>query len=139
MNVYMAGPIFTEGQRYDMNRIDDIVRSVGGVQTFLPHRDGGVFGLSSYDPQWIYTRDCEAIENCNFMVACIDGLEVDAGTAVEIGMAHAKGIPVILYKADSRDKFENLMVTKGDTMPIMRDLDSLKEFVIQTIDALKPE
>ena len=40
MKVYIAAPLFCEGERDFNEKIDAIVRA-GGHETFLPQRDGG--------------------------------------------------------------------------------------------------
>lgn len=39
--VYIAGPLFTQGDRWFLEKIDDSLQNHGFV-TYLPHRDGGL-------------------------------------------------------------------------------------------------
>ena len=39
--VYIAGPLFTQGDRWFLEKIDDLLQNHGFV-TYLPHRDGGL-------------------------------------------------------------------------------------------------
>lgn len=47
-------------------------------------------------------RNAEAIRGCDLLVACLDGQEVDAGTAAEVGFAAALGIPCHGLRTDLR-------------------------------------
>lgn len=135
MRVYIAGPIFTPGQRSDMDEICNVAESLDilEVRTFLPHRDGGVYGVTGFDPNAIYDLDYFEILRCDFVIACINGLEVDAGTAVEIGMAYALNKPVILFKNDSRDKIENLMIRRGTRVPVHRSHAELRKAIVELL------
>lgn len=39
--VYIAGPLFTQGDRWFLEKTDDLLQNHGFV-TYLPHRDGGL-------------------------------------------------------------------------------------------------
>ena len=39
--VYIAGPLFTQGDRWFLEKIDELLQNHGFV-TYLPHRDGGL-------------------------------------------------------------------------------------------------
>lgn len=47
-------------------------------------------------------RNAEAIRGAGLLVACLDGQEVDAGTAAEVGYAAALGIPCHGLRTDLR-------------------------------------
>ena len=44
----------------------------------------------------------EAIHECDAVLAVLDGVDIDSGTAAEIGYACAKGKPIIGYRGDFR-------------------------------------
>jgi nucleoside 2-deoxyribosyltransferase len=48
-----------------------------------------------------------AIDQCDAVFACLDGVDVDSGTAAEIGYAFAKGKPIIGYRGDFRLAADN--------------------------------
>jgi nucleoside 2-deoxyribosyltransferase len=48
-----------------------------------------------------------AIDRCDAVFACLDGVDVDSGTAAEIGYAFAKGKPIIGYRGDFRLSADN--------------------------------
>lgn len=47
-------------------------------------------------------NNADAIKKCNLIVACLDGTDVDSGTAAEIGYGAALGKPIIGYRSDFR-------------------------------------
>jgi nucleoside 2-deoxyribosyltransferase len=53
------------------------------------------------------------VDSSDIVVAVLDGVDVDSGTAWEIGYAYAKGKPVVGLRTDFRDLSDgivNLMV-----------------------------
>jgi nucleoside 2-deoxyribosyltransferase len=48
-----------------------------------------------------------AIDRCDAMLAVLDGVDVDSGTASEIGYAFAKGKRIVGYRGDFRSAAEN--------------------------------
>lgn len=52
--------------------------------------------------------NAEAIDRCDWVVANLDGVDVDSGTAAEIGYAFAKGKRIYGYRGDFRYSCDNL-------------------------------
>ncbi len=52
-------------------------------------------------------NNAKAIKNCNLILACLDGTDVDSGTASEIGYGAALGKVVIGYRSDFRLSSDN--------------------------------
>jgi nucleoside 2-deoxyribosyltransferase len=48
-----------------------------------------------------------AIDDCDFVLAVLDGVDVDSGTASEIGYAFAKGKRIVGYRGDFRLSADN--------------------------------
>jgi nucleoside 2-deoxyribosyltransferase len=48
-----------------------------------------------------------AIDRCDIVFAVLDGVDVDSGTAAEIGYAFAKGKPILGYRSDFRLSADN--------------------------------
>jgi nucleoside 2-deoxyribosyltransferase len=48
-----------------------------------------------------------AIDNCDAILAILDGVDVDSGTASEIGYAFARGKPILGYRGDFRLSSDN--------------------------------
>lgn len=109
--VYLAGPLFDEGERWFIERIDTAVRALG-CTTFLPHRDNPPKDESNVAT--IFANDRGAIDRCDLVVANLNGITTDDGTAWEIGYAYALGRPIIGLYTDWRLRFAaetvNLMI-----------------------------
>ncbi len=85
------------------------------------------------------------IEQCDFMVAVLDGTDVDSGTAAEIGWGAAKGKPVAGYRGDFRPSGDNMGTlvnlqveefiyrSGGDIVTNLDDLKSLIERIKERI------
>ncbi len=99
-NVYLAAPLFSEAER-DFNRKlrDEIKRAAFSV--FLPQEDSNNV-KGDKRQEIIFNKNLNAIENSDIIVAVVDGIDIDSGTAWEIGYASAKGKPVIGLRTDFR-------------------------------------
>ncbi|HEY4885431.1 MAG TPA: nucleoside 2-deoxyribosyltransferase [Myxococcales bacterium] len=97
--IYVAGPLFNEAERLHDERIAEECENLG-FRTFLPHRDAGLETNRNSDE--IYAADLHNLEQADFLVANLDGADVDAGTAWEIGYAVARGKTVIGLRTDRR-------------------------------------
>jgi len=107
--VYMAGPLFNEGDRYTNQCNSDALRA-RGYTTFLPqevviNNDSTelVKGACLY-------MDLKAIRLCEIMLANCNGIEIDSGTAAEIGMGYTMGKRVLAYKSDVRNYYNEKFV-----------------------------
>ncbi|MEH6471966.1 MAG: nucleoside 2-deoxyribosyltransferase [Halopseudomonas sp.] len=52
--------------------------------------------------------NAEAIDACDWVIANLDGVDVDSGTAAEIGYGFAKGKKIFGYRGDFRLSCDNL-------------------------------
>lgn len=118
--VYLAAPLFSEGERV-YNRLirDQLVRA--GQRVHLPQEfgDDSSFrnGLMNGE---IFEKNVAALREAELVVAVVDGADADSGTAWEIGYAYACGIPVIALRTDFRsvgaDEKVNLMLEFSSTV-----------------------
>lgn len=99
--VYIAGPLYNEGERWYLERIDDIC-SKAGFRTFLPHRDAGVCPATGEGSKHYYTVDRDFLDKAAIVVAVLHGASIDPGTAWEIGYAAARGLHVVGLIDDTR-------------------------------------
>ncbi|MBI2046662.1 nucleoside 2-deoxyribosyltransferase [Candidatus Pacearchaeota archaeon] len=102
LKAYIAGPLCTRPERDFLERIDRLCKKLG-IRTFLPHRDCGLW-KSMKDVKRIAKGDLDGFKDCDFLIASLNGFNIGAGTAWEMGYAHAKGIPVIAIKTDRKLK-----------------------------------
>ncbi len=101
MKFYIAGPLFSEGERMFLRELDRRVREAG-FDTFLPMRDAGLNKTvnDSNNPQLIFDADINGLDNCDAVIAILDGQDVDSGTCVELGIAYERQMPVIGIATD---------------------------------------
>lgn len=102
--VYMAGPLFDEGERWWIETMDELVRTAG-FDTFLPHRDNPP--KTADNAREIFLNDKRGIDECTLIVANLNGITTDDGTAWELGYAFANGKFSIGYFSDWRRRFPN--------------------------------
>ena len=102
--VYVAGPLFDEGERWFIEKVDQLVRDLG-FDTFLPHRDNPP--KTADNVQSIFDNDKGGIDRCQVMVANLNGIMTDDGTAWEMGYAFAHGKFIIGLYTDWRARFPN--------------------------------
>jgi nucleoside 2-deoxyribosyltransferase len=123
MKVYVASPLgFSEaGKHFYYNRLQVLIEESGCAPMFP-------WDLSSPEPiikaksmPWSAERkerlreinkelakgNMLAIHEADAVVAVLDGMEVDSGTAAEIGYAAAIGKPIIGYRGDYRLACDN--------------------------------
>ena len=127
--VYVAGPLFDEGERWWIETIDARI-AAHGVGTFLPHRDNP--DKTADNTREIFENDRDAIVRCDLVVANLNGITTDDGTAWEIGYAVGTGTPVIGLFTDWRRRFDdevvNLMI-EHSVETIARSLDELDDLL----------
>lgn len=102
--VYMAGPLFNEGDRYTNQRNSDALRALG-YTTFLPQEVVITNESSELVKAACFYMDLKAIRLCDVLLANCNGLEIDSGTAAEIGLGYGLGKRMILYKSDVRNYY----------------------------------
>lgn len=122
---YIAGPLFDEGERWFIEKVDSLV-SEAGFTTFLPHRDNPPKTQDNID--LIFANDKNGIDTADIVVANLNGLTTDDGTAWEIGYAYANGKYIIGLHTDWRSRFQhevvNLMIQCSINV-LVRSLDEL--------------
>ena len=123
---YVAGPLFDEGERWFIEKVDQLVADAGFV-TFLPHRDNPP--KDEHNVRAIFENDMRGIDECDVVVANLNGVITDDGTAWELGYAYAKGKFIIGLHTDWRMRFQhevvNLMM-ECSMDRLVRSLDDLK-------------
>lgn len=110
--VYIAGPLFNEGERWFNEQVDAVITR-SGFRTFLPQRDKPEFQYPR-DIKDIFKTDVINIDACDLMVIVLNGICTDDGSAWEMGYAYAKKKPIIGLFTDMRahtgDAKVNLML-----------------------------
>ncbi len=83
MQLYLAGPLFSEAERDWLDRFAQRLRSEG-FDCFVPHEHFDA--LAELTPAEVFRVDAGGVRSANVLVAWLDGPVVDDGTACEIGM-----------------------------------------------------
>lgn len=127
--VYVAGPLFSESEREHDEKIARVCEDLG-YETFLPHRDAGL--EIEGNAAEIYQADLRALEKAAFVVANLDGHDVDAGTAWEIGYAVALKTPIFGVRTDRRvlEPWANVNLMIGQSVRIVDSIDALRECLL---------
>ena len=101
---YIAGPLFDEGERWFIEKVETLVADLG-ITTFLPHRDNPP--KDQHNIAEIFANDRRGIDECDVVVANLNGITTDDGTAWELGYAFAHGKYIIGLHTDWRARFEH--------------------------------
>jgi nucleoside 2-deoxyribosyltransferase len=123
MKIYLAGPLgFSEAGRFYQDTV--LLPALGrtGHQILNPwkltdqHKIDAILAMP-YGPArrdaWrhlnveIGGNNRTAIEQSDAVFAILDGVDVDSGTAAEIGYAFARGKPILGYRGDLRLAADN--------------------------------
>jgi len=134
MRAYIAGPLFNEGERWWNAEIDSRVRKLG-FTTYVPQRDG-VKLENQGDVRRIFDSDKNALTQADLIVANLDGMDVDSGTAWELGFAEGLGKHCIGVYTDWRLHFKwqtvNLMI-QCSVDKLVNSLDELEQYLQQRV------
>ncbi|MBN2904195.1 MAG: nucleoside 2-deoxyribosyltransferase, partial [Enterococcus sp.] len=91
--------------RYNAELVASIRQQYPQLEIYLPQENATINDKSAYaDSKMIALADTEKVLESDLMIALLDGLTIDAGVASEIGVAYAKGIPVLGLYTDSRQQ-----------------------------------
>lgn len=106
MNIYFAAPLFAKSDLLYNAMLVKKIRAVSeDLIVYLPQENEAINDKTDYaDSKMIALADTEKVLENDLMIALLDGLTIDAGVASEIGVAYAKGIPVIGLYTDSRQQ-----------------------------------
>ena len=128
MKIYIAGPLFNKKVKVILEKIDKICKELG-LDTFLPHRDAGLYSKGDSKP--FFKKDRDTIDECSIIIAYLDWRGISSGTAWEMGYAYAKNIPIISYVEDKESitKSDRLCVMCFNSSEIVGSLKELKEKV----------
>jgi nucleoside 2-deoxyribosyltransferase len=130
MRAYIGGPLFNQGERWWNAEIDSRVRKAG-FTTYVPQRDGIKLEHKS-DVLKIFEEDKKAVSQADLIVTNLDGIDVDAGTAWEMGFAHGLGKHCVGVYTDWRLHFKwqtvNLMI-QCSVDKLVFSLEELDEYL----------
>ena len=97
--IYIAGPLFSEAERAFNLRIEECCIDAG-FTTYLPQRDAPE--LTNTNADEVFESEAQANDSASLLVANLDGIDVDSGTAWEIGYAFSRKKVIIGIRTDLR-------------------------------------
>ena len=109
MKLYFAGPLFTTSERSWNAEVVAGLRA-GGHEIFMPQEQE-----VGKDGPGIFATDLAGIHSSDGIVAIMDGLDPDSGTAWEVGYAYATQKPIVLVRTD----FRALAGSAGEYNPML--------------------
>lgn len=131
MLAYIAGPLFNESERWFDEQLETVARRAG-LDTFLPHRDGDSRLHGPDDVPLVFQEDRNAIDRCDIVIANLNGVTTDDGTAWEMGYAYARGKHIVGVYTDLRLQHRyqvvNLML-ECSLNRLVRSLDELEAYL----------
>jgi nucleoside 2-deoxyribosyltransferase len=68
----------------------------------VPHRDAGDVGTKKEEKENVFEKDIYAIDNARIIIAILDGVDVDSGTAVELGYSYTHNKKIFGLLTDKR-------------------------------------
>jgi nucleoside 2-deoxyribosyltransferase len=132
LSLYLAGPLFSLGEREFNIRLRDTLSPI--VDVYLPQTDGGLFVemVKKGTPvaqaaQRVFEGDLRAIAASHYILIVMDGRAIDEGAAFELGYASANRKTCIGLQTDMRRLLpigNNPMIT-GALMQTFHDVETL--------------
>ena len=106
MKIYFAAPMFAKSDLvYNSTLVAKIRQQFPQADIYLPQENDAINDKMAYaNSEMIAQADTEKVLESDLMIAILDGITIDAGVASEIGVAYAKGIPVLALYTDTRQQ-----------------------------------
>ena len=136
--IYVAGPLFNDWEQKRNKELTEFLESLA-YDVFLPQRD--VTCLVG-----VYEQCLTAIDKSDIIIANLDGVDTDSGTAFEMGYAKAKDKLIIGVCTDTRlaegGAERNLMILGGCVILFRAEYDMyncMEEICEKGLDVWKKE
>ncbi|WP_017325006.1 nucleoside 2-deoxyribosyltransferase [Synechococcus sp. PCC 7336] len=133
IDFYIAGPLFNIYEQVFQQQIETAIAELGS--TFLPQRD------CPQDEEKIFSACIDAVDRSRYVIANLSGIDVDSGTAFEVGYAYAKGIPVFAIRSEiavqlpDRTIFPNVML-RDSVKVLAASIEELVDAIQSELDAI---
>lgn len=128
---YLANGLFSIGDRI-VNEIvaEELRNTIKDLDLYVPQENGEINDKNSYaSSQMIVEGDMNKLQGADFLVAVIDGVEIDSGTACEIGIAYTLGTPIFAlytdvrqFGRDNKQKIDALIADATENQFVYRNL-----------------
>jgi nucleoside 2-deoxyribosyltransferase len=134
--IYLSGPLFSLAEIDWGRQIKECINECLGdkAEVIWPYE------IASGSPEGIFQVNTHALDQCNIMVAILDGPQVDDGTAWEMGYHYSKGKRILGIRTDFRRAGEtnsskvNAMIERS-AMAIVSSLDDLISVLKEILEA----
>lgn len=106
MKIYFANALFSEQEfNYNAELVAKIRAAYPDAEVYLPQENEAINDKSAYaDSIAIAQGDCAELLQSELLIAVLDGVNLDAGVAAEIGLAAGKNIPIVGLYTDQRQQ-----------------------------------
>lgn len=102
---YLANGLFGLGDRLVNELLAKEIRESVDVDLYLPQENFTINNKQAYaDSKQIYEGDLNYLNETDFLVAVIDGCEIDSGTAAEIAIISTMGKKIYALYTDTRQQ-----------------------------------
>lgn len=103
---YLANGLFGLGDRLVNELVAKAIRqTIPGVDLYVPQENAAINDKSTFaNSEQIAAADITALKESDFLVAVIDGVEIDSGVAAEIGAFSMLNRPIFALFTDSRQQ-----------------------------------
>ena len=131
MRGYLANGLFSIGDIYVNEKIASSVREkVERLKLYVPQENEAINDKNAFaDSLAIAKADTDALLDSDFLIAVIDGVEIDSGVAAEIGLFSTTGKPIFALFSDIRqqginnlDKINALLTDPTENQFVYRNL-----------------
>jgi nucleoside 2-deoxyribosyltransferase len=116
MNIYFAAPLFTMAEREFNKRLATAIEEkVTEINIFLPQENSMFDEDGEFLSKETFKADLKAIDNCDLVLAILDGSDADSGTCYECGYAYNRK-KILGIRTDFRSGEEdglNVMLRHG--------------------------
>lgn len=106
MKGYLANGLFSIGDRLVNEMIAKRIREeIKELELYLPQENAAINDKSAFaDAAAIAEADMDKLEESDFLIAVIDGVEIDSGVAAEIGAFYMTKRPIFALYSDVRQQ-----------------------------------
>lgn len=106
MKAYLANGLFGLGDRMLNTLIASEVRKeIEGIELYVPQENAAINDKNAYaDSITIAKADMDKLKESEFLIAAIDGVEIDSGVAAEIGAFSMMNKPIFALYSDVRQQ-----------------------------------
>lgn len=144
INVYAAGGWFHSRDAKALEQLETFLSNHTKVNVYRPRVDGVKLGTGEFhDPKLrekVFLDNIKHIDVADFVVALLDGaFGQDTGTCYEVGYAMARGIPVIAYTIDAKNRFDETLGSIKDGMyAIVEGMEALAGVIAEIDPSVYP-